>query len=293
MHRPPPVEAPAFRHRLALVLGSGGVRSVAAVGIVEALAREGIRPDLVVGCSSGAIFGATIAHVMTPRDALAAATSLWSQELTQQKRWWAFAQLAAPRLTGFGADFALRDSRLIARRLEQAFGGVWLEELATPLRVAATDALRGEPVVLTRGRLVDALLASIAVPFIFESVLVGGRRLVDGVISDPLPIAAAADAQVVLTLGFEGAMPRRVDRPSRMVAQVSTALINNLQRARVAAASAAGQRVLALELELERRVGLWETAALPRAYEAGTRAAIARLPEIARLLAAPPRARAA
>ena len=86
MHRPPPVEAPAFRHRLALVLGSGGVRSVAAVGIVEALAREGIRPDLVVGCSSGAIFGATIAHGMTPRDALAAATSLWSQELTQQKR---------------------------------------------------------------------------------------------------------------------------------------------------------------------------------------------------------------
>ena len=293
MHRLHAIENLGFNHRLALVLGSGGVRSVAAVGIVEVLAREGIRPDLVVGCSSGAIFGATIAQGMAPRDALAAATTLWSQELTQQRRWWAFAQLVAPRLARFGADFALRDSGLIARRLQAAFGDTWLEELPTPLRVVATDALRGDAVVLRSGRLVDALRASIAVPFLFSSVVVDGRRLVDGVIADPLPIAAADDAQVVLTLGFEGAMPRRVDRPARMVAQVSTALINNLQRARVAAACAGGRRVLALELGLERRVGLWETAALPYAYEAGTRAARARLPEIVRLLESAPHARAA
>ncbi len=49
------------RPRLALVLGSGGVRSIAAVGIADRLAREGIHPDLIVGCSSGALFGATIA----------------------------------------------------------------------------------------------------------------------------------------------------------------------------------------------------------------------------------------
>ena len=60
-------------------------------------------------------------------------------------------------------------------------------------------------------------------------------------------------------------MPRRVDRLSRLVAQTSTTLINNLMHARIAAAHAAGQRVISIELELDRHVGLWDTVghALP------------------------------
>ena len=103
--------------RLALVLGSGGVRSIAAVGIADRLAREGIRPDLIVGCSSGALFGATIASGMQSNEALQAATRLWSPELTQQRRWRAYLQLIAPRLAGFTGNFALRDDRLIAQRV--------------------------------------------------------------------------------------------------------------------------------------------------------------------------------
>jgi NTE family protein len=272
---------PSRRPRLAFVLGSGGVRSIAAVGIAEVLEREGIRPDLVVGCSSGALFGATIALGMTPEQSLRTATELWSQELTRQHRWRGWLELVAPRLTGFSnARFALRDTRLIEQRIRDAFGQRCLEDTPTALRVAATDAASGEPVVLTQGRLVDALRASIAVPFLFPSVTVDGRRLVDGVISDPLPLGAAADARAVLALGFQGTMPRRIDRPSRLFTQVSTAMINNLMKARNAAARAAGQRVLHLELPLERRVGLWETAALPYLYEAGRRAARAQLPQI-------------
>lgn len=272
--------------RLAFVLGSGGVRSIAALGIASRLAREGIRPDLVVGCSSGALFGAQIARGMHGEDAVLVATSLWSAELTQQRRWRAYLQLVAPKLAGFGADFALRDDRLIAERIANAFGDVWLEQLPTPLRVAATDAATGEPVVLTQGRLVDALRASMAVPILFPSVEMGGRRLVDGVLSDPLPIAAAADARVVLTLGFHGSMPRRVDRLSRLVAQTSTTLINNLMRARTDAAQAAGQKVIAIELDLDRPIGLWDTAAMPYLFEAGRRAAEERLLDIVAALEA-------
>ncbi|MBX3607136.1 MAG: patatin-like phospholipase family protein [Piscinibacter sp.] len=275
---------PSLRPRLALVLGSGGVRSIAAVGITEVLAREGVRPDLVVGCSSGALFGATIAARLTPEEALERARTLWSAELTQQRRWRAYAQLVAPRWVGFPADFALRDDRLIAQRLTACFGERRLEDLPTPLRVAVTVAASGAPALLTQGRLVDALRASMAVPFLFPSVELDGRRLVDGVISDPLPVGAAADAQVVIALGFHGVMPRRVDRPSRLVAQVSTALTNNLLQARLAAARAAGQRVICVEPVFERHVGLWETAALPACYEAGRRAAAERLPQILALL---------
>ena len=278
------------RPRIALVLGSGGVRSVAAVAIADELARAGLRPDLVVGCSSGALFGATIAAQMPAEEALARARTLWSPELTGQRRWRAYAQLVAPRLLGFPRDFALRDDRLIARRLAQAFGGLRIEQLPLALRVAVTEAASGASTVLAEGPLVDALRASMAVPFLFPSVELGGRRLVDGVISDPLPIGAAADAQLVVTLGFRGSMPRRVDRASRLLAQVSTALTNNLQQARLEAARAAGQPIVALELPLARHVGLWETAALPECYEAGLQAARRALPQIQALLERPPHA---
>ncbi|HSW25552.1 MAG TPA: hypothetical protein VLJ62_22520, partial [Burkholderiaceae bacterium] len=118
----------------------------------------------------------------------------------------------------------------------------------------------------------------------FPSVEVDGRRLVDGVVSDPLTIAVASDAAVELTLGFKGVMPRRINRPSRLVAQASTALINNLQQARIDAARNAGQRVLELELGLERHVGLWETRAMPYLFEAGRRAARAQLAQITALV---------
>ncbi len=279
--------------QLALVLGSGGVRSIAAVGIAEVLWRHGIRPQLVVGCSSGALFGALVASATEPLQALEMARRLWSQELTLQRRWRAYAQLVAPRLTGFNADFALRDSSLIGLRVEQAFGGIRIEELPIPLRVTATDAVTGRPVVIERGPLAPALCASMALPFLFPPVRIDGRRLVDGVVSDPLPVSAAARAQAVITLGFEGAMPRRIDRPSRLVAQHSTSLMNNLMRARLEAAEARGQRLLALTLTLKRRIGLWETAALPELFEAGQRAAEQRLAEIHALLDGTPNCAAA
>lgn len=280
----PPCARPSRAPRLALVLGSGGVRSIAAVGIADRLAREGIRPDLVVGCSSGALFGAQVAMGLPSAQALADATRLWSAELTQQRRWRSYLQMVAPRLAGFGGDFALRDDRLIAERITRAFGAARLEELRTPLRIVATEAASGAPVVLSRGPLVDALRASMAVPLLFPSVEIDGRRLVDGVISDPLPISAAADADLVIALGFHGAMPRRVDRVSRLVAQTSTTLINNLMQARVDGARAAGQHVISIDLSLDRHIGLWETEAMPYLFAAGQRAVQEHLPALFRVL---------
>lgn len=275
---------------LALVLGSGGVRSIAALGISEVLREAGMGPDLVVGCSSGALFGACIASGMSGAQGLEAAKLLWSAELTEKKRWSAYLELIAPRLMRFDAGFSLRDARQIRERVELAFGHLQLQDLPTPLRVVATEAVTGSSVVLTRGRVADAVRASMALPFIFPSVQIDGQRLTDGVISDPLPVAAARDAAAIITVGFRGAMPRRIDRASRLVAQVTTAMINNLQQARIDAARAAGQRMFHIELDIDRRIGLWDTAAMPRIYEIGMRAASDQLPAIRRLLEPPPRA---
>ena len=272
------------RHRFAIVLGSGGVRSIAALGMVEVLAREGLQPDLVVGCSAGAMFGALIAVGHDAEEAVRIATTLWSAEVTKQRRWRAIPQMLWPRLGRFDADFALRDDRVVMQRLAQAFGDVHIEGLNLALRVTTTDAATGERVVLRSGSLVQALRASIALPFMFKPVHIDGRRLIDGFVADPLPVSAAADAHTVLALGFESPMPHRVDGPSRLLAQVTSALTNNLMQARLAEASASGTRLLSLVPHLERRVGLFDTAAMPYLVDAGRRVAEAALPAIHALL---------
>lgn len=273
--------------RLALVLGSGGVRSAAALGIAQVLADEGLKPDLVVGCSSGALFGACIAMGWSGREGLDAAMRLWSADLTEKRRWRAWFELLAPKLAGFDADFSMRDASLIRERIESAFGVTRIEDLPIPLRVATTVASSGAPFMVDHGRVSDAVRASMALPFLFPSVDFQGRRLTDGVLSNPLPVSLASDARAVITVGFRGAMPRRVDRASRLVAQVTTTMINNLQAAQVKAAQNAGARLLPLELDIDRRIGLWDTAAMPRIFEIGRRAACEQMPAIRRLLELP------
>lgn len=280
------VSAPAVpvRPRLALAVGSGGVRSIAALGMAQVLMQHGLRPDLVVGCSTGTIFGALIAAGHGADEAVRIATKLWSAEVANQRRWRALPQMLWPRLGRFSADFAMRHDDRIMQRLGQAFGSLQLEHLPLPMRVVATDAVTGERVVLTSGSVVHALRASFALPFMFAPVMVDGRRLVDGCLADPLPVSAAVDAQAVLALGFPAPMPHRIDRPSRLLAQVSSTLLNNLMQARLAEARHSGQLLLRIEPQLHKRVGLFDTDAMPALVEAGRRATEAALPAIMALL---------
>ncbi len=275
---PPPV-----RPRFALVLGSGGVRSIAALGMAEVLAHEGLKPDLIVGCSAGAIFGALIAADHPAEEAIRIATTLWSADVTRKRRWRAIPQMLWPRLARFGPDFALRDDGLVLDRLDRAFGDLQLQDLRTPLRVSTTCADTGQAVVLDSGPLVSVLRAAVALPFMFAPVLINGQRLLDGFLCDPLPVSAAQDAQAVLALGFASPMPKRVDGPSRLLAQLTSTMTNNLVQARLAAARQA--RLHTLMPVLSRRVGLFDTEAMPYLVEEGRRAAREALPAIHALLA--------
>ncbi len=276
--------------RLALVLGSGGVRAVAALGLMQVLEEAGIRPDLIVGCSAGAVFGALPAAGRQAADSLHLAQTLWSREITSQRRRRAWVEMAlGPLVRGqgeqFASRFALRDDRLIMERLRQAFGTLQLQDLPIPLRVNATDAVSGQPVLLSQGSLCDALRASVALPFLFAPHRVDGRLLVDGSVCDPLPLGAAADADLVLALGFEVPSPRAVTGPTRLATRVTAALTNNLMQARIA--SHAGPTRITLLPALERRVGLFDTQAMPYLVEVGRAAAREALPRLERLLAAP------
>ena len=274
----------SLKPQLALVLGSGGVRSIAALGVAEVLWREGIAPDLIVGCSAGAIFGALISLGHSAPEAVNIATTLWTAEVTKKHRWRAIPQMLWPKFSKFDADFSLRDDRLIRNRLERAFGEVKLEDLRLPLRVTATDAVSGDAIVIRSGRIIDALRASIAMPFMFAPHFIEGQRVIDGFVSDPLPVSAAQDASAVLALGFDAPMPKQVNGPSRLLAQVTSAMTNNLMRARLAAAESAGMRLLRIEPTLERRIGLFDTEAMPYLVNEGRKATELALPKIYMLL---------
>jgi NTE family protein len=275
-----------YSANLAIVLGSGGVRSIASLGMIEVLRAEGLRPDLIVGCSAGALFGALLAVGHQPREAVKLATTLWSREVTRKRHPLAVAQMLFPGIGRFDADFAMRDDSLIMQRLEQAFGSSLIENLALPLRVVATEAATGNAVVLKQGSLVDALRASIAMPFMFKPKHVDGMRLVDGFLSDPLPVSAALDSRCVIALGFPALMPRQVDIPSRLLAQGTSAMTNNLMYARLATAKANGMRLACIFPTIERRVGLFDTEAMPYLVEAGRRATLEAMPEILKILSA-------
>ena len=277
--------------RLALVLGSGGVKSVAALGMVEVLESAGIRPDLIVGCSAGAMFGALIAAGLAATEAQRVAMSLWSRDLTSQRRRRAWLDLGLAPWAGargtaghrFGETFALRDDRRINERLHQAFGVTAFSSLRIPMVINTTDAVSGEQVLLRHGLVRDALRASIALPFLFAPQRIGERLLVDGSLCDPLPVGAAAHARVVLAMGFEVPSPRSVTGPTRLATRITATLSNNLMRARIDAHAGPGR--ITLLPALDRRVGLFETEAMPDLLELGRRHARRVLPEIERLLA--------
>jgi NTE family protein len=254
--RPRPVPATGRPlPRLALVLGSGGVKSSAGLGVARVLEQ------------AGAVFGALVALGRGVDHAQRIATTLWSPEITGRPRRRGWLELGAPRMAGFDEHFALRDDGAILERMHSAFGDRHLEELAIPMSVVATCARSGERVVLTEGRVVDALRATVALPMLFAPWPVQGRLLMDGSVCDPLPLDAAIHAQRTLAVGFECPMPKRIDRPGRMVARIASALTNNVLHARIAAADPARCHVMLLEPE--KRVGLFDTERMPELVALG------------------------
>jgi NTE family protein len=277
----------ARRRRLAVVIGSGGVKCAAALGLRQVLDREGIPIDMFVGCSGGSLYAATAALGFSTDEARAVTLRLWTRDVTSRRRRGALLQLLMPRTFGFNERFGMRDDRVVLERLRQGFGDRTFADARTRLYVAATDFRTGEQVVLSEGRVVDAVRASIAVPFVLPPWRVGDRLLADGFLSDPLPvnIAVREGADVILAMGFESPLQSRLTSPVRLIFQISTIMTNNLLRSRYAFTSQAHHsEVIAVIPEFRDRIGLFATERIPRIIEDGATATEAHLPYLKRLL---------
>jgi NTE family protein len=276
------------RKRVALVIGSGSVKCAAAIGIQNVLARAGIGLDMVVGCSGGAIYAATIASGHQAAAAAEMTRRLWTREVASKRNRRAMLGVLAPRWFGFQAEsFGLRDDKLIMQRLREAFGTATIESLPIPLHITATDFSNGEQVVLSSGSLVDAVRASIALPFAFAPWRIGDRLLSDGFLSDPMPVGVAIrqGADVILAAGFESPYQSSITSASRFAFQLSTIMSNNLLQSNFAFHSLAHHgEVIPMIPRFEERVRLFDTAKIPYVIEMGERAAEEQLPYLRQLL---------
>ncbi len=284
----------ASRHskKVALVIGAGSVKCAAALGVQRVLRREGIGIDLVVGCSAGSIYAAMIAAGHDVETTLEMSTRLWTRELTSQRDRLALLRVVFGRLFGRrDAVFGMRKDVLVMRRLRETFGDMAIEDAKVPLFITATDLANGDQAILGEGSVVDAIRASISIPYIFSPHRIGDRLLIDGFMSDPLPVNVAMreGADVIIAVGFESPYQRRFNTLGRFSFQLSSIMTNNLLKSRFAFHNLTHHsEVILIVPRFDKRVGLFETEKIPYVAEVGERAAQEQVPYLRRLLADAP-----
>lgn len=170
-----PTIPPERPEKIALVLGSGSARGWAHIGILQALEELAIRIDCVVGSSIGALVGAVYA----------------SRGIEQLKE--VVVHLDRRQLLSL-LDVGLRhagliDGKRVADELREQIRQPEIQSLSLPFRAVATDLNTGEEVLLDRGDVIEAVRASISIPGVFTPVVRGERLLVDGGLTNPVPVS--------------------------------------------------------------------------------------------------------
>jgi len=271
--------------RVAMVIGAGSVKCAAALGARRVLEEAGIQVDLVVGCSGGTLFAATIACGMSVEEATDHTVNLWTRAMMEQKNRRALLQTMFPKLMKFGPQWGMRKTKMMEENMQAVFEGQRLEETDIPLFFTATDFWTGEQVVLSDGPIAEAARASSAIPFVFPPVEIDGRLLLDGFLSDPLPVGVAIQegADIIIALGFESPYQQSVTSAGRFARQMTAIMTNNLLNARYAFQSLAHHsEVVPIVPVFEKRVGTFSTEMIPYCIEKGEEATRAELPHILR-----------
>jgi NTE family protein len=188
----PPEREPRAKVKIGLALGGGAARGWSHIGVVRVLEEAGIVPDVIAGCSIGAVVGGC--YAAGKLDELEA----FALSLTKR------------RVMGL-LDFHFSGAGLIAggrlqRLLDQDLMDRRVETLPIRYCTIATELVSGHEIWLTRGPLVQAMRASYALPGVFDPVMIGGRWLMDGALVNPIPITAARalGADIVICVNLNG-----------------------------------------------------------------------------------------
>jgi NTE family protein len=281
---------------ISMALGGGGSRGYAHIGVLRWLEREGFRIRALAGTSAGGIIAVAYAAGYTP-DELETIFSELDQTKLFARSWH-----EGPGILGLSRA---------TKELDKILGERTFADLHIPCAVVAVDINSGCEVVLSEGRVVDAILATVAVPGVFPPKIYGEMQLVDGAVLNPVPVFVArllapklpVVAVVLDTLVESSVSFSNIPLPM----QVPVPLVERLTRTRVAQAFNiflqsvdVGSRKLAeMRLRLDdpdviirpdvSGIGLLDKVDVHKIVRLGEKAAAAALPELNRVVAWPNR----
>lgn len=201
--------------RISLVLGSGGARGYAHIGVIQELKERGHAVSGIAGTSAGALVGGLEAAGVLPE------FEQWARTLTRRD----VIRLLDPSITGPGMIKADRLVGHVSRMLQ----GAQIEDLPIPFTAVATDLTARREVWFQSGPLDRAIRASIAIPGMITPAIVGGRVMVDGGVLNPVPLepAAAYPADLVVAVALSGP-PLAVDGARPVVASAQPGPVGEL-----------------------------------------------------------------
>lgn len=271
--------------RVALVIGSGGIKCAAAIGLWRVLQDEGIQVDSVVGCSGGSMYGALIANHADVDDMAEWSRILWTSDIMQ-----GYTESLKANKDGrlrFNERSGLVDDSVLNQKLEDVFEDLSFADLRLPFKIVATDMLNGEKMILSEGRLFDAIRASVAIPIIFPPWEVKSRLLIDGAASDPLPVDVAIQegADIIIAMGFTLDYRARFRSMTAVQEQLNSIYMNNILTSTYAFYNLAHHaEIFPVIPEFEGTVSMFDVDKIPQVIERGKEATRAQLPHIRHVL---------
>jgi len=188
--------------KIGIALGSGAARGWSHIGVLQALAEEGIEPDIVCGCSMGALVGA--AYVAGELETL--------EKRARTINWREIARYVDIDLTNGG----LIEGKRILSFMQTIKEDATIESFETPFAAIATDLLTGREIWLQQGSIVDAVRASMAMPGLFSPVNLNSKWLLDGALVNPVPVSAcrALGADIIIAVNLNGGLVGKHTHPS-------------------------------------------------------------------------------
>jgi NTE family protein len=176
-----------FNRRIGLALGGGAAKGMAHIGVLKAIEES----DLEIEYISGTSIGALVASYYAFGKDIETLESI-SSEIS-------FSSLIGFKLQKQG----IFSTTSIKEMVERDLGKVYIEQARIPLAICATDISTGEQVTLREGKLADAICASMAVPGVFIPVEINGKTLVDGGITENVPVSALEKMGAGITIAVD------------------------------------------------------------------------------------------
>ena len=249
--------------RVGIAFGGGSIHGMAHVGVLKALSEKGLHFQFIAGTSAGAIIG-VLAAAQLPAGEI--------DSIARRVEWPGLMDLA------WSGKGLMQHSKLRSL-IDVSLGDRRLEQLPIPFGAIATDVASGERVVIRKGGAGTAVSASCSIPVMFEPVKIDGRDLIDGGLTEPVPVIAVREMGADIVIGVDVAYrpgEERVQGFTGAAFQTMHIMTNALIKEQIPRAD------IAIRMNLHRLIGMDNTH--EQLIAAGYAAAMRAWPKLAPLL---------